>query len=98
LTTLAELRNPSPTAPDDFASFAELADGFVARSPADPLLIADQRYTYLPEGLEPVWGLQLEETTVPQFRITPRWNYFGRLFRDLFRPDGYGAIPASLRP
>lgn len=97
LVTVSELHDASPTAAIDFASFADLADGFVARSPADPLLIADQRYTYLPEGLEPVWGLQLEETAMPQFRITPRWNYFGRLFGDLFRPTGYAAVPPVMR-
>lgn len=87
---------PPPTAASaghDLAVFSEMADGFIARSPSDPLLIADQRYTYTPEGLDPVWGVQLENTATAQFRITPRWNYFGKLFRDLFRPVGYIPIP-----
>jgi len=96
LLTVADLRPPTtPTSGHDFATFSELADGFVARSPTDPLLISDQRYTYSPEGLDAVWGLQLENTDSPLFRITPRWNYFGALARDLFRPRGYAAIPLA---
>ena len=95
----ADLHVPTaPSAAKDFAAFAELADGFVARAPADPLLISDQRYTYFPEGLEPVWGLRLENTETPLFRITPRWNYLGKLARDLFRPGGYAAIPLPQDP
>lgn len=95
LANAADLREPeSPHAADDFALFARTADGFVARSPADPLLFSDQRYAYTPEGLDSVWGVQLEHTQTPLFRITPRWDYLGTLFRDLFRPRGYAAIPA----
>ena len=87
-----------PTAPDalhDFDIFSDLSDGFIARSRTDPLLISDQRYTYLPETFDAVWGIQLEETDRPLFRITARWKYLGQLFRDLFRPRGYGALPAA---
>ena len=69
------------------------ADGFLARSPKDPVLISDERYTYVAEGLESVWGIQLEQTPQPLFRIEPRWNYFGKLIRDLFHPSGYTSVP-----
>ena len=96
LATAADLREPkTPRAAEDFALFVQTADGFVARSPADPLLFSDLRYAFTPEGLELVWGMQLEETQTPQFRITPRWDYLGTLFQDLFRPRGYAAIPAG---
>jgi hypothetical protein len=68
-----------------------------ALSPPQPRAArrADERYTYFPEGLEPVWGMQLEQTARPLFRITPRYSYFGKLLRDLFRPRGYSTL-ASL--
>jgi inner membrane protein len=79
-----------------FQNFHDLADGFLARSPKDPLLIADERYTYVPEGMESVWGIQVEQIDTPRFRITPRWNYFGKLAGDLFCPQGYAAVPPRL--
>ncbi len=96
LVRFADLRPPTtPNAAHDFASFAELSGGFVARSPTDPLLIGDERYTYTPEGFDPVWGLQVEQTPAALFRITPRWNYFGKLALDLFEPRGYAPIPQA---
>jgi hypothetical protein len=79
----------------DFAAFLDMADGFLARSPNDRLLLADERYTYMPESLDPVWGIQLEQTANPIFRITPRWHYFGKLLRDLVAPRGYTLVQAT---
>jgi inner membrane protein len=96
LVTVADLHPPTvSTAAHDFAIFAELADGFVARTPGNPLLISDQRYTYYPEGPEPVWGLQLENTDTTRFLIAPRYNYFGKLLRSLLHPQGYTTLPLA---
>ncbi len=73
LMTPGDMQMPMPPeAMHDFDVFSDLSDGFVARSHTDPLLISDQRYTYLPETFDAVWGIQLEETDRPLFRITPR--------------------------
>lgn len=42
----------------DFARFAWFADGFVARDPADPTVLADMRYSLDPGGFEPLWGVR----------------------------------------
>ena len=102
--TTGDLHEPtSPDAADDLGIFVKFSDGYAARSPADPLLISDQRYAYDAEGLDAVWGIQLEQTDRPLFRITPRWNYIGKLARDLFCStrvwgdfSGCGRVSASM--
>jgi inner membrane protein len=42
----------------DFARFAWFADGFVARDPADPAVLADMRYSLDPGGFQPLWGVR----------------------------------------
>jgi len=42
----------------DFARFAWFADGFVARDPADPTVLADMRYSLDPGEFEPLWGVR----------------------------------------
>ena len=94
VVTLDQLVPPLTThAAADFAQFADLSDGYIARSPVDGKLLADLRYTYRPEGLEPVWGVRLENVPEAMFTITPRAEFFGRLLGDLFKPKGYLAMP-----
>ncbi len=42
----------------DFARFAWFADGFVARDPADPTVLADMRYSLDTAGFAPLWGVR----------------------------------------
>jgi inner membrane protein len=51
----------------EFDRFAWFADGYVARSPQDPPVIADMRYTQEPQGFQPLWGIRV----VPQGQDTP---------------------------
>ncbi|MBL9186030.1 MAG: metal-dependent hydrolase [Opitutaceae bacterium] len=41
-----------------FARFAWFSDDWVARSPADPALVADMRYTLSTEAFDPIWGIR----------------------------------------
>jgi inner membrane protein len=92
----SHLQSPLPPDADQhFSTFHELADGFIARSPTNPLLLADERYAFLPEGRESVWGIQLEQTDHTVFRLTPRSGYMGKLARDLFKPQGYSPLEAA---
>jgi len=43
----------------EFDRFSWFADGYVARSPQDPSVIADMRYTQAPQGTQPLWGIRL---------------------------------------
>ncbi len=45
-----------------FARFAWFSDDWVARSPADPTLLADMRYTLSSDAFDPIWGIRF---TVP---------------------------------
>jgi inner membrane protein len=49
------------TAADRFTHFA---DGFVARDPADPAVVADMRYSRSADAFRPFWGIRLDP---------PRW-------------------------
>lgn len=42
----------------DFRRFEWFADGWVARSAADPSVIGDARYSLSPHRFEPVWGIR----------------------------------------
>ena len=42
----------------DVRRFAWFADGWVARSAADPSVIGDARYSLSPDRFEPVWGIR----------------------------------------
>ncbi len=61
----------------DFDTFVWFTDGFVARSPANPLVLSDLRYTTTPAGDESVWGVQLEDTPdhLPQWQLEFRMSY-----------------------
>ena len=43
----------------DAARFTWFADGWIARAPGDPGLIADARYSESADRFEPVWGIRL---------------------------------------
>jgi hypothetical protein len=87
----------------DFDRFAWFADGYVARSPSHPQLITDLRYALTPDGLESIWGVQLEDTAQPRWIMATRigGHYARRLLADIFRPTGYvniAAIPPAPAP
>jgi len=46
---------------------SDFADGYVARSPQDPSVIADMRYTQEPQGIQSLWGIRL----VPERQNAP---------------------------
>ncbi len=51
----------------EFDRFSWFADGYVARSPQDPSVIADMRYTQEPQGVQSLWGIRL----VPERQKAP---------------------------
>jgi inner membrane protein len=48
-----------------FARFAWFSDHWVARSPADPALLADMRYTLSAEAFDPIWGIRFTPEGAP---------------------------------
>jgi len=44
----------------DYRRFSWFADGYVARDPRRPQVLADMRYSLAPEGFEPLWGVELQ--------------------------------------
>ncbi len=59
---------PAETARDrrrSFARFAWFSDHWVARSPADPTLLADVRYTLSAEAFDPIWGIRFTAPDAP---------------------------------
>lgn len=45
-----------------FERFAWFSDGWVARSPADPTVLADMRYSLSAEAFDPIWGIRFTAT------------------------------------
>ncbi len=94
---LTDLRRQGRSADDrllhTFRRFTWFADGFTARSPDDPDLIADLRYGLATEQPTGLWGLRL--TGNPQlpavFEVMPG---FPRTVLDRGWPDLIGANPA----
>lgn len=43
---------------DSFARFAWFSDDWVARSPKDPGMLADMRYSLSTEAFDPIWGIR----------------------------------------
>lgn len=48
-----------------FERFAWFSDHWVARSPADPSLLADMRYTLSAEAFDPIWGIRFTPPAAP---------------------------------
>lgn len=48
-----------------FERFAWFSDHWVARSPADPTLLADIRYTLSAEAFDPIWGIRFTSPGTP---------------------------------
>ncbi len=48
-----------------FERFAWFSDHWVARSPADPTLLADMRYTLSAEAFDPIWGIRFTPPSAP---------------------------------
>ncbi len=50
---------------DSFARFAWFSEGWAARSPQDPTLLADMRYTLSAEAFDPIWGIRFAAPDAP---------------------------------
>ncbi len=48
----------TPRSSRDFARFAWFSSGWVARSPSDPTLLGDARYSLRRDAYDPVWGIR----------------------------------------
>ena len=80
---------------NDVVRFAKVSEGFLARHPAHPHVIGDIRYSMLPDGLEPLWGIavhaqreteHVELRTYREFTAEDRQRFFAML---------RGAAPAA---
>ncbi len=61
LTPAEQARN----ARRSFQRFNWFSEGWVARSPADPSLLADLRYSLSAEAFDPIWGIRFTPPTAP---------------------------------
>ncbi len=50
---------------DSFARFNWFSEGWVARSPLDPSVLADMRYTLSAEAFDPIWGIRFTAPDAP---------------------------------
>lgn len=50
----------------DLERFAFFSNGYVARHPDDPMVVGDFRYSSLPNGLQPIWGIRMTPETPNQ--------------------------------
>jgi inner membrane protein len=48
-----------------FERFTWFSEGWVARSPSDPAVIADMRYSLSAEAFDPIWGIRFTPPTEP---------------------------------
>jgi hypothetical protein len=48
-----------------FERFAWFSDNWVARSPTDPVVLADMRYTLSTEAFDPIWGIRFTPENAP---------------------------------
>lgn len=76
-----------PGAREAFSTFRWFADGWIARTPDDPSLIGDQRYSMRTASAQPLWGIRLRPGTDPpvsmvQNRGDPR-ELASRLWREI---------------
>jgi hypothetical protein len=53
-----------------FERFAWFSDGWVARNPGDPSVLADMRYSLSAEAFDPIWGIRF---TAPEARTEVAW-------------------------
>lgn len=59
----------------DLRRFDLFSDGYVARAPGRPGTLGDIRYASLPNGVQPIWGIEIPDTADEPVRF--------RLFRDM---------------
>lgn len=63
----AKQLTPTELAADErlpvFVRFAHFSDGWMARSPSEPALIGDARYSLDASAFEPIWGIRYNEAT-----------------------------------
>ena len=45
----------------DIGRFRRFSDGYIGISPEDPRFLGDMRYALMPNGLEPLWGIEINE-------------------------------------
>ncbi len=55
------LREHAGVLAGDVERFREFSDGYLVRHPGEESVIGDPRYAMLPDGLEPLWGIRIDE-------------------------------------
>ena len=78
-------------------AFEHFADGYVAHVGGDENLFADVRYSLVPEGFAPLWGISI---AAAEPEPTVRWVHLGRdrrcavraLWRDLTQGEGFEEV------
>lgn len=64
--------DPASTLSQDVLRFSKLADGFVVPDPGRDKVLIDVRYSMLPNGVYPMWGIDLNTASVSehaQFKV-----------------------------
>ncbi|EDY83404.1 Predicted membrane-bound metal-dependent hydrolase family protein [Verrucomicrobiia bacterium DG1235] len=59
---IAELTHDNPLA-KDLARFNHFSEGYLAQLPSEPNFIIDLRYSAIPNSINPLWGIDLSDTT-----------------------------------
>ena len=67
---------PDSVLAEDIRRFARFSEGYVARHPSREDVIGDVRYSLRPNGVEPLWGIEIDPSA-------PQRHAAFRTFRDL---------------
>ena len=86
-----------------FATFSHFADGYIStvtQPTADPVRIGDMRYSLVPEGFKPMWGLAIslgnpEPTAWPTGFSGDRERTLRDLWRQILDDTGYESVTLS---
>jgi len=86
-----------------FERFAWFSDGWIARSPGDPTVIGDMRYSLSAKAFDPIWGIRFTAPGAPTEvewvnRSRERKIFPGELWAEIMgeHPD-YRPVPAPAR-
>jgi inner membrane protein len=87
----------SARAKRDFARFAWFSNGWIARDPREPAVIADARYSLRASDWSPVWGVRIDDSETEWIdRTRERSRDWTRVWRELSASDlSFHPIPSS---
>lgn len=100
LDDLAELLRQDEYIRSSFARFSHFADGYISAvtdTTADPVRIGDMRYSLVPEGFAPLWGIAISQGS-PEPRAWPtgfsgnRNRSLRDLWREMIDDTGYESV------